>query len=68
MGSGSVILLGITIEEDVAVGALSLVNRNCQPFGIYSGVPARRIKERKTDLLELAKQLMQEPTNSIGSK
>jgi dTDP-4-amino-4,6-dideoxy-D-glucose acyltransferase len=53
VGSGSVILPGVTLEEGVAVGALSLVNRNCSAFGIYAGNPARRIKERKHDLLEV---------------
>ena len=53
VGSGSVILPGVTLEEGVAVGALSLVQKNCQAFGIYAGNPVRRIKERKRDLLEL---------------
>jgi len=57
VGSGSVILPGVTLEEGVAVGALSLVNRNCAAFGIYSGNPARRISERKRDLLEMEKRL-----------
>lgn len=56
VGSGSVILPGITVGEGVAVGALSLVNQDCKPFGIYAGVPARRTMERKTDLLELERQ------------
>lgn len=58
VGSGSVVLPGVTLEEGVAVGALSLVNRNCEAFGIYAGNPARRIKERKRDLLELEKQFL----------
>lgn len=53
VGSGSVILPGVTLEEGVAVGALSLVHRNCEAFGIYAGNPARRVKERKRDLLDL---------------
>lgn len=56
IGSGSVVLPGVTIGEGVAVGALSLVNRDCKPFGIYTGIPARRFKERKTDLLELERE------------
>ena len=44
VGSGSVILPGITIEEGVAIGALSLVSKNCKEFGIYTGNPARRIR------------------------
>jgi galactoside O-acetyltransferase len=38
-----------------AVGALSLVTKDCEAFGVYAGNPARRIKERKRDLLELEK-------------
>lgn len=60
VGSGSVILPGITIGEGCAVGALSMLNQDCKPFGIYTGVPARRIKERKKDLLELEQQFQQE--------
>jgi dTDP-4-amino-4,6-dideoxy-D-glucose acyltransferase len=62
IGSGSIILPGTVLEEGVAIGALSLVNTNCKAFGIYSGVPARLIKERKRDLLlceqELRKELL----------
>lgn len=58
VGSGSVILPGVTLEEGVAIGALSLVTKNCAPFGIYSGVPAKRIKERRRDLLELEARLL----------
>ena len=53
VGSGSVVLQGVCLAEGVAVGALSLVNRSCEPFGIYAGQPARRIKERSRDLLKL---------------
>lgn len=58
IGSGSVILPGITIESGVAVGALSLIKNDCKAFGIYVGNPARRIKERKRDFLELERQLL----------
>jgi galactoside O-acetyltransferase len=58
VGSGSVILPGITLEEGVAVGALSLVTKHCEAFGIYAGNPARRIKERRRDLLELERRFM----------
>lgn len=57
VGCGSVILPGVTLEEGVAVGALSLVNRDCKAFGIYAGNPARRISDRKRDLLDLEQKL-----------
>lgn len=53
VGSGSVILPGAELEQGVAIGALSLVNSHCKEFGIYAGVPARRIKERASDFLKL---------------
>jgi len=58
VGCGSVILPGVTLEEGVAIGALSLVNKSCDAFGIYVGNPARRIKERKRDLLKLEQRFM----------
>jgi acetyltransferase-like isoleucine patch superfamily enzyme len=58
VGCGSVILPGLTLEEGVAVGALCMVNRDCLTFGIYAGSPARRIKERKRDLLGLERQFI----------
>lgn len=57
VGCGSVILPGITLEEGVAIGALSMVNKNCDAFGIYTGTPARRIKDRRRDVLDLEKML-----------
>jgi acetyltransferase-like isoleucine patch superfamily enzyme len=51
IGAGSVVLPGVTLEEGVAVGALSLVNRSCEAFKLISGIPAKVIKERKQDLL-----------------
>ncbi len=53
IGSGSIILPGVTLEDGVAVGALSLIQKDCKEFGIYAGSPAKRIKERKRDLLQL---------------
>lgn len=57
VGTGSVILPGVTLHEGVAIGALSLVNKNCEAFGIYAGTPARYIGDRKKELLMLEKDL-----------
>ena len=57
VGSGCVILPGVTLKIGCAVGALSLVNRDCDEFMIYSGNPAKPIKARSRNLLELEKQL-----------
>lgn len=59
VGSGSVVLPGVEIAEGGAVGSLSLIRENCQAFGIYAGTPAKFIKERKRDLLELEQKLIE---------
>jgi len=58
IGSGTVVLPGVIMEEGSAAGALSLVTTNCESFGIYVGVPARFIKKRKRGLLECEKSLL----------
>lgn len=59
VGAGSTILPGVTIEEGTAVGAMTLVHKDTKAWGIYAGIPARRIKERKKELLELQKEFLQ---------
>lgn len=59
IGCGTVVLPGVTLHEGAAVGALSLVNRDCEPFAVYAGQPARKIKARSRDLLQLEQQLKQ---------
>jgi galactoside O-acetyltransferase len=60
IGTGSVVLPGVTIEEGVAVAALSLVWKDCKAFGLYAGNPARRMQERSRALLDLEKKLLSE--------
>lgn len=60
VGAGTIIFPGVRIEEGCSVGAMSLVNKSTQPWGIYVGNPARRLKDRKNDLLELERQFLEE--------
>jgi galactoside O-acetyltransferase len=53
IGSGSVIMPGVTVETGASVGALSFVNKNVPGFAIAAGIPARVIGERNRRLLEL---------------
>lgn len=53
IGSGSIVLPNVRIDEGVAIGALSLVNQNCAAFTMYSGNPIRRLLKRSKKLLEL---------------
>jgi galactoside O-acetyltransferase len=58
IGSGSIILPNVILEEGVCIGALSLVTRNCKGFTIYAGIPAKEIKPRNKNLLQLEKEFL----------
>lgn len=51
VGANSVILPEVVIGEGVAVGAMSLVNSSLDAWGVYAGIPVRRIKDRVQDML-----------------
>ncbi len=53
VGAGSVVLPDVSLGIGVAVGALSLVTRSAPEFSVLAGIPARRVGERKRDLLEI---------------
>lgn len=55
IGAGCIILPNITIQEGVAVGAMSLVNKSLLEWTIYAGTPVKRIKERTKGLLNFFK-------------
>ncbi|ENO3976407.1 acyltransferase [Aeromonas veronii] len=52
IGAGSIILPGSNIADGCSIGAMSLVTKPTEPWGIYYGVPARKIKNRSKKLLE----------------
>jgi galactoside O-acetyltransferase len=58
VGSGSVILPGVDIGDGSSIGALSLVTKSLDPWGVYFGSPVRRLKARSRNLLELERQLL----------
>ncbi len=57
VGANSVVMPGVTLGEGSAVGALTLISRDLPDWGIYSGVPARRIRDRSKEVLELEKRI-----------
>jgi len=63
IGAGTIVLPGITIGEGSAIGALSLVTKHCDTFSIYSGSPAKRIKSRRRDLLDIEKAFLAKDQN-----
>lgn len=60
IGSGCTILPGVIVKEGSSVGAMSLINKSLEPWGMYAGIPCRRLKDRDKKLLELEKQYLRE--------
>ena len=56
IGSGCTILPGVTLKEGSSFGSMSLVKNNSEPWSVNVGIPAKKIKDRKKQLLDLEKQ------------
>ena len=52
IGAGAIVMPAVNIHEGVAVGAMSLVKKDLEPWSIYAGVPAMKIKDRNKGLLK----------------
>lgn len=55
VGAGSIIMPGVVLAEGTSIGTMSLVRKKTENWSIYIGCPAKKLKDRKRDLLELEK-------------
>lgn len=46
IGSNCVVLPGVTIKEGSVIAAGAVVTKDTEAFGIYAGVPAKKLKDR----------------------
>ena len=60
LGTAVVVYPGVEIAEGTAVGSMSVVNRSTESWSIYMGIPARKVKNRSKQLLELEQLYLQE--------
>ncbi len=60
LGAQTVVLPGVHLAEGCSVGAMSMVTKSTQPWGVYFGIPAKRIKERRRDLLALEQEYLRD--------
>ena len=58
VGTGSTILPGVCIENGIAIGCMSLVNKTLKERGVYYGIPVRKMNERSDNCEKLAKIVM----------
>lgn len=64
IGANAIVLPGVHVMDGCAISAMTLINKNTSPWGIYAGIPGRRLKDRKMDLLELEAQLLAEESHA----
>jgi galactoside O-acetyltransferase len=58
VGANAIIMPGIVLREGSVVGANSLVTKDCKPWTVYVGSPAKELKSRQSEkILALEAQL-----------
>lgn len=66
LGTNVVVHPNVTIGEGTVVGSCSLVTKDLEPWGIYVGIPARRAKDRRRDvILRYAGEIREQNAHSI---
>lgn len=60
IGANSIIFPGVEVAEGCAIGAMTLVNKSTSPWGVYVGSPAKRVKDRKKNILKLEQEFLSE--------
>lgn len=53
VGTNSVIFPGVVLGEGCSIGAMSLVTKSTDEWSVYAGIPAKKIKARSRDLLQI---------------
>lgn len=67
IGANSVILPGVTIGKGAAIGANSLVTKDCEPWTVYVGSPSKAFRPRPRErILELEAELRKKAYDEEG--
>ncbi len=68
IGAGSVILPGVRIGEGTSVGSMTLINKDLEAWKIYTGIPAKILKERQKQIVSLAEKMLNERSKRIDKE
>ena len=58
VGAGGIVGPGVVLAEGTAVGTGGVVLRSTEPWSIYTGIPAMKLKDRRRELLTLEKDYL----------
>jgi acetyltransferase-like isoleucine patch superfamily enzyme len=56
IAANCMIMPGVIVQEGVATGAFTFMNKSLDPWSIYVGIPAKKIKSRKRSLITLIQE------------
>ena len=66
IGAKSIVMVGVKIGNGAIVAAGSVVTKDVEPYSIYGGVPARKIKKRFTDEeIREHEQMLAQPVSAL---
>lgn len=60
VGATSVVLPGVILQEGSAFGSFSFITQDSEEWSINVGIPAKKIKDRKRNILELEQKMMED--------
>jgi chloramphenicol O-acetyltransferase type B len=66
IGYGSTVLGGVRIGEGSIIGAGSLVTKDVEPYSIYAGIPAKKVRSRFDSCEDLKKHLEMVNSKYLG--
>lgn len=58
IGSNSIVMPNIIIHEGAVCGTFSFIKNDLEPWSVNVGIPAKKIKERKKEILNLYKKVI----------
>jgi len=68
IGSNTVVLPGTEVSSGTSVGAQSLVLRDLEPWSVYAGCPAKKLKDRAREDLLKHEESMRERGLYVGRR
>lgn len=60
IGSGSIVMPGVTIREGSSFGAFSFIKNDSNEWSINAGIPSKELKKRSMQALVLEQKLIEE--------
>lgn len=65
VGAGSIIFPGVILGEGSSIGSCSMITKSTEPWSVYFGTPAKKIKNRHRNLLELEREYLARQENNL---